>query len=80
MAKCATCGDILQAVRNAKYVLVPVENSLLDMQVRVDKKDLEKQLLFMSQGDLKQPSGFLARWTKVPGRKGHVVSLRQANF
>ena len=61
MANCASCGDILQAVRNAKFVLVPVENSLIDLQVRVDKKDLEKQLLFMSQGDLKQPSGFIAR-------------------
>ena len=80
MAKCASCGDVLQAVRNAKFVLVPVENSLIDLQVRVDKKDLEKQLLFMSQGDLKQPSGFIARWNKLQGRKGHSVVLRQANF
>jgi len=80
MAKCATCGDILHAVRNAKHVLVPVDNALLDLQVKVDKKDLEKQLLFMSQGDLKQPSGFLAQWTKVPGRRGHSVVLRQANL
>ncbi len=80
MAKCATCGDILHAVRNAKTVLVPVDNSLLDMQVKVDKKDLEKQLLFMSQGDLKQPSGFLAKWSKVQGRRGYSVILRQANF
>ena len=75
-----TCGDILNVIKNASYVLAPVSNPMVDLKVRVDKKDLEKELLAMCQGNLKQPSGFYAQKRKLSERRRYGVVLRYADL
>ena len=53
---------------------------MVDLKVRVDKKDLEKEILSMCQGNLKQPSGFYAQKRKLSERRRYGVVLRYADL
>jgi len=73
-----TCRDLLNAIRRCNTVIIPADNPMCVMNVKIDKKDLEKEIMHMCQGNLKLPSGFWVN-TRQQGRK-NIAVLKSARL
>ena len=74
-----TCGYVLELLKSTEVCLAPIDNPLVNLKVAVVKKDLEKELLNMCQGNLDLPSGFHVTRTKRIGRRKYLLTLKYAD-